>query len=295
MAQFVYNRDAVPVGSSIKLEVQYKDSAGNNKDADSTPTVRVLDADSTVVRAASSTGVGRLGLGYYRLEFAIEDGFEEGEWSDIWTASIDGYELVNTFTFIVNSIGSAEAVGTVVEEEYEVGDDPNFGDYTQDEIKNINYLLKILKARLRNTAFKPDGSPCDVFDEDDLVSFLHVSLSEFNMTPTLTSYGFSDANVVALFSDILTQGAMLIAWSGQAIMESGREFTITDNGVVVQPPPVSSTINTQFSGQLADYRSKLREIKRNLRPGPRGMGAGSLLVTNPLTRRLRHRKENILI
>lgn len=294
MPQFVYLRDAVPVGEVLKLEVQFYDSAGNFKDTDSTPTVEILDASNAVVRAASTTDVIRIGLGLYQLELTVPSGFDEGVWNDIWTADTDGYELISVFDFTVNSAGTAEAVGTTVEPDLELGDEPVL-EYTQIEIKHINILLKILKSKLRNNAFKPDGTICNVFDDEDLITFLCSSLSEFNMTPTLTGYTFADVNVVALFSDILTQGAMLIAWGAQAVLEAGREFTITDNGVVVQPPPVSTTINTHITAHLADYRSKLREIKRNLRPGPLGMGAGSILVASPAARRLRHRRENQII
>lgn len=290
MAQFVYLRNGVPIGASIKLEVQYFDVVGHSKDTDSTPTVEILDALGATVRTASSSSVVRIGLGHYRLDYEVDDGFEPGAWSDIWRATLDGYALANLFDFTVNSQGRAEAVSTIVEPELALGDDI-LEYYTQDEIRNINRLLKLLKSRLRNTAYKPDGSVCNVFDDNDLIQFLLSALSEFNMTPTITNYLFSDPNVVSLFSDILTQGAMLIAWSGQSILESGREFTITDNGVVVQPPPVSATINTQFGANLTDYRAKLKEIKRNLRPSILGMGAGSILVASPAVKRLRHRRE----
>lgn len=294
MTRFVYLRNAVPVGSDLMLDVQYLDSAGNSKDADTVPTVEILDASGAVVRADGATNVARFGLGYYRLKFTVPDGFTAGTWNDIWTAPLDGYTLVTAFDFFVNSQGSVKAVGTVVEPEVALGDDYVYT-YSQAAVKNINYLLKLLKTKLRNTAFKPDGSVCNVFDDQDLIQFIIASLSEFNATPTMTGFTFEDPNVIGIFADIIAQGGMLMAWSGQAILESGREFTITDNGVVVQPPPVSATINAQYSANLSDYRAKLKEIKRNLRPGPLGLGAGSLLVGNPAVKRLRHRKENIII
>lgn len=294
MAQFVYLRNAVPVGSSIILEAQYYDSAGNFKDTDVDPTIEIVDAVDIVVRVASSIDIERVGLGHYRLEFVIPGGFTPGTWNDIWDAPLDGYTLINTFDFVVNSQGSVVATGDTVDAEVALGDDYIYS-YSQAAIKNINFLLKLVKSKLRNTAFKPDGSICNVFDDQDLIQFIIASLSEFNVTPTITAFTFEDPNIAGLFADILAQGAMLLAWSGQAILESGREFTITDNGTVVQPPPVSATINAQYSANLADYRAKLKEIKRNLRPGPLGMGAGSLFIANPALKKLRHRRENQIV
>lgn len=294
MAQFVYQRDSVPVGEKILLDVQFRDSAGNSKDADATPTLQVLDGAGQTVVAETSQSISRLGLGFYRYELTVPSGYVPGIWNDTWVGLIDGYQITATFDFLVNSEGSIDAVGTIVEPDSELGDDDS-AEFTQAEIKNINVLLKVLKSRLRNNAFTPSGNACNVFADEDLINFLCTSLSEFNMTPTITGFTFEDSIVVSMFSDIITQGAMLIAWSGQAILESGREFTITDNGVVVQPPPVSSTISAQISAHLSDYRAKLKEIKRNLRPGPLGLGAGSILVSHPGVRRLRHRRENRLL
>lgn len=294
MVQYVYQRDTVPVGEKLKLEIQFNDSAGNAKDADATPNIQIRDAVGTTAFVQTTSGVTRIGLGHYRYELTVPDGYISGVWNDIWRGSLDGYAITNIFDFRVDSKGDIQAVGTIVEPDSVLGDDV-VDNWNQAEIKNLNILLRMLKARLRNNAYDASGNPCNVFADNDLITFLCASLSEFNMTPTLTSYTFEDINTSTLFADVLTQGAMLVAWSGQAILESGREFTITDNGVVVQPPPVSSTINTQYSANLADYRSKLKEIKRNLRPSAVGMGAGSILTSNPSVRRLRHLAERRII
>jgi hypothetical protein len=294
MVLFVYNRDSVPVGEDLYLEVQFNDSAGNPKDADATPSFQIEDGAGQIVYIRTTNSVSRLSLGRYRYKLTVPDGYVPGTWNDIWQGTLDGYAITATFDFLVDSQGKIEATGTIVEPDSELGDDDSVA-YSQEEIKNINVLLKLLKSKLRNNAFTPAGDPCNVFADDDLINFLCSSLSEFNMTPTITGFGFDDSTTVTLFADILTQGAMLIAWTGMAVIESGREFTITDQGVIVQPPPVSSTITGMISAHLSDYRAKLKEIKRNLRPGPLGMGAGSILVQNPSLRRLRHRRENRII
>lgn len=297
MSRYTYNRDAVPVGEEIRLDIQLTDVAGTAKDGDTTPSLAIFDASDIAVRALSTTNVTWIGTGRYRLEFTIPDGYTSGVWTDVWTATIDGYSLNATFNFSVNSAGKIEAVGTVIDPEIEIGDDPwpSLVEFSQEAKANINVLLKMLKSRLRSTAFKPDGSKCDVFSNDDLFQFLCVALAEFNLTPTITGYTFDDYFVRTLFADILTQGAMLHTWSGQAILESGREFSFNDNGVALQPPPVSSTITQLFNAHLADYRAKMREAKHNLRPAPLGMSAGSLFARNPQTARLRHRKEGQIL
>ncbi len=298
MPRYTYNRDGTPVGETIVLEVAFADILGNPKDSDSTPTVSIIDEDGTTVRATSATGVDWIGVGKYRLEFDVPDGYTSGTWSDTWTGAVDGYQINAAFNFLVSSIGTITATGpSVVDPAIEIGDDPwpSLTDYSQNAKANINFLLKLLKSRLRSTGFKPDGSKCDLFSNDDLLQFLNIALSEFNLTPTITGFTFDDSLTRTLFADILTQGAMLAAWSGQAILEAGREYTINDNGATIQPPPVSSTISSMFNTQLSDYRNKMKEAKRNMRPAPLGMSGGSLFARQPATQRLRWLKEKTIL
>ena len=295
MPVYIYDRSAVPVGSQIDLETQFKDSAGNAKDADAYPTIRIEDADDAAVRAASSASVVRAGVGLYRLRFTVPDGYEPGAWNDEWIGSVDGYSVRATFSFTVDSIGSIEAAGgSVIEEVVALGDDPDIT-YTQAEIIGINVLLKGLKARLRNTAVTPDGTPCPVVPDAELIDYLRMSLSEFNVMPTITYYLFSDELTYGLFSDVIIEGAFLQALSAVAILSSGQEAVITDQGVSITPPPVSSTINTVIGGRQPLYLEKLKALKHGLKPSPRGFGAGSLLTQNPRTKALRHRREGQIL
>lgn len=296
MTRFTYKRDAVPVGEQIFLEVDFTDSAGNKKDADSTPTITITDAASSTVLATTSSLVIRTSEGHYRYLFTVPSGHISGIWNDRWAGVMDGYSMNNTFDFTVSSDGDIEATTTTVEPTVEIGDEPEPEPYTQLEIKNINKLLKRLQDKLRSIAFKPDGSRCDVFAVEMLADFLSLSLSEFNATPTITNYSFADSIIVTTFSDIITQGAMLMAWTGQIAVEIGFEFQINDNGTNFIPPQVSTALNNIVNANLADYRAKLKEIKRNLRAHiPLGMGAGSILVASPAARRLRHLKEKRIL
>jgi hypothetical protein len=297
MARYTYNRDAVPVGEELRLDVQFTDVAGTQKDADTNPSLVIFDAAGVQVRELSASDIEWIGTGLYRYELTVPDGYTSGVWTDVWSGSVDGYALGATFNFTVNSAGSITAVGTVVDPVIEIGDEPwpSLVEFSQQAKANINVLLKMLKSRLRSTAFKPDGTKCDVFSTEDLFQFLCIALSELNLTPTITGYTFDDMITRSLFADILTQGAMLQAWSGQAILESGREFSINDNGVALQPPPVSSTISSFFNMHLSDYRAKLREAKHNIRPAPLGISAGSLFGRNPQVLRLTHLKDKRIL
>lgn len=289
---FYYDRSAVPIGESIRLEVQFKDSAGNVKDTDAYPTIEILDGASTPVIGPTAGDVVRYGLGLYRYTFLVPDGYQAGIWNDSWAAEIDGYAINDVFDFVVNSQGSIEAVGSAVPERVWTLDDEEIAyEYSQEEIKGILRLRGILKNRLQSTAYKPDGTSCPIFSNDLLLTFLCCALSELNATPAFTTYSFADNVIQTLAADIMTQGAMLVAWSSQAIIEASMELTVNDNGVTVNPPPVSSTITTMYNAQMSEYRAKLKEFKRNHRSPPLGMGAGSFLPVSPQWRRLRHRRE----
>ena len=295
MAQYVYDRSVVPITETLKLQVQFRDSAGNVKDTDGYfPSINIIDAASSDVVATTTSAVNRIGVGYYQYSLIVPEGFTIGVWNDIWTGTVDGYSVTAVFEFNVTSAGSIEAVGTTAPVLMAIGDDP-VDIWTQAEITGINVLLKLLKARLKNTAFKPDGTPCDVFGVDEMLGFLCASLSEFNATPTITNYSFDNPTIYKLFPDAITQGAYLVAMAAQATVEAGREFTLNDNGVTINPPPVSSTIMSLYNAQLADYRGKLKEIKRNHRPGPIGFTAGGLLGSSPSVRKLRHLRERSVI
>lgn len=288
MARYVYKRDAVPVGELIKLEAQFTDSAGNSKDADFFPTVEITDSSSIEVRVASASQVFRTSVGNYRLEFTVPDGYDTGLWTDLWVGTIDGYQISNAFDFTVNSLGTIEASGASVPDKiYTLDDDDLDPVFSQEEIKGILRLRRMLKARLRSVAFKPDGSSCPRISNDILTEALWASLAELNATPVFTSYTFADQNIQTLASDLITQGAMLIAWSAQSVIEAGNEFTVNDNGVTVNPPPVSQAINTQYSAQMSDYRAKLKEFKRNHRPRAIGISMGGSF-SNIAYRRFRH-------
>jgi hypothetical protein len=216
-----------------------------------------------------------------------------GVFNDIWSGYINGNRVEAMFSFVVSHT-QLPAINT--DGYVHLGDDPGFH-YSQQATKNINKLLKSLKARL-NSSGKAKAKDaygnviyvdCDIFSIDMLVTFLATALWQFNQIPYFTFFTFDDDNFVEQFGEILVEGATLYSLSSKALIERGREFQITDNGLNFNPPTVSEMLNTQYNTLLSAYREDLKYIKNSLRPAPRGLGVFSMNSgINPAFARLRH-------
>jgi hypothetical protein len=103
---------------------------------------------------------------------------------------------------------------------------------------------------------------CNIYSKSVLESFIDLSISEFNQTPSFTDFSLGNSRFVDCFAEVLVEGAVLYALSSQALIERGREFTISDNGgVEFNPPAVADMLNTQFSTLLGHHWEKLKHIK----------------------------------
>lgn len=149
-----------------------------------------------------------------------------------------------------------------------LGNDFDF-DFSPAACININKLLKLVKQRLASSgktkANDQHGNviyvDCDIFSVDTLVSFLVLSLSNFNQTPYFTNYSFEDDLVVDTFSEVLVEGAVVHALASKALIEKGREFKVEDNGMYFDPPSVSEMLNTQYATLIEHHFKKLKDIK----------------------------------
>jgi hypothetical protein len=288
LTQIFYKRAAIPPGGTIRLEVQFRDSAGLARDTDQFPQIEIANSAGFIVRPASNFGVRRLSEGRYRLQYEVPDGYADGVWKDTWSATLDGFANIARFDFNVTSPGTITATGdTVSSPEMKIGDIPKIN-FTQEEIFGINMLMQKLRFRLRNTQRKPDGTRCDILSIEDMESFIWLALSEFNATPTFTAYTFADPSIYTIFSDLIVEGAYLKSLPSLIPAEVGREWVVTDDGISVTPASVSGALNNILSALYSEYRAKLKEAKRNHRPAPLGMGAGQLAVAHPTFRRLRN-------
>jgi len=192
-----------------------------------------------------------------------------------------------------------------------IGDEVDF-DFSSGEIKGVNILLKYLKARLRSDGKKPkrdeygsfitDGygelvmEECNVFSDEILVCFLCSALSEFNMIPFFTSFLFSDEIIHKTFSNAIVEGAYILALSSQALVEKGRDFTISDGGISYQPPALGDFIQSHHQAFLTSYRERLKFIKNSIRPNPVSFGTFTNLSSGaPAFVRLRHLRSRKII
>ena len=286
-------------GRTIDLYVRFVDAAGNPTVADDTPEVQITDLNGTIQQNFSNLGVSLVeNPGTYKLTYTIPLSVPDGYMTDTWRADIGGDTVESTFSFLAMASGEL-SIGE--EPHYEPGDDVPYN-FTKEEAYGINVLLKFIKARLKNNGVSkfPDGMggyverECNVFRDSELIAFLVNGLSEFNQIPHFTAFTFADQVIYTIFADVVAQGAVILALAAQALIEKGREFTITDNGVTYQPPAISEILNNQYQQQLADYKEKVKYIKANMKPSPLGLGGVRLLSTSPNYTRLRHLREKSL-
>jgi hypothetical protein len=285
-------------GQDVVLSIQYYGIDGLLTNTDAMPEVTIKDLQGTTIIGPTSLGVSRIDIGLYQYTYSVPKLGDKGNWSDSWSATVSGISVQNVFQFLVVDESSATA-GTI-----KLGDDVLF-DFTEQEIYGINILLKFLKARLRNDGKKPlrdqfgaivyDAygemvmQDCDVFSDDILICFLCQALSEFNMIPFFTGFTFADEVIYKLFSAAIVEGAYVFAISSQALLEKGRDFTISDGGISYQPPALGDFLQSHFGTWLTSYRERLKFIKNSIRPGPQAFGTYSNLSSgSPAFQRLKH-------
>jgi hypothetical protein len=285
--------ELIDVTDQVNLTIQFKDTTGAPVDTDSFPTISIIQPAGLVAIAPTSAGVARIGTGKYSFIYTVPINGPYGVFNDIWVGYVNGFRIEANFEFIVihDQVPSINSDGYT-----HLGDDPGF-DYSQAAIKNINKLIKSLKARL-NSAGKAKSADsygntiyvdCDIFSIDMLTTFLATALWDFNQVPYFTFFQFDDDNFVEQFGEILVEGATLYSLASKALIERGREFQITDNGLSFNPPTVSELMMTQYSALLSHYWEKLKMIKTSLRPNPKGLGVFSMNSgINPAFARLRH-------
>jgi hypothetical protein len=287
----------VIVGNSIILEIDVRDITGDRTDADEQPQVSIIDPNGTVIKQMSSTDVIRIDTGRYRYTYAVSTTAPIGTWIDHWKATVSSFTTESRLTFIVLSAAAdIEVSGS------QIGDAAVVS-YSEDEILGINKMLACLKARLKNDlkseSIDAYGNTefvdCSIFTNDELAWFLSCSLSEFNQTPHFTDFTFDMAVIHDRFAYVIVEGAYILALAAQMLIEAGREFTITDNGITMNPPPLSATLNNELSQFVAAHRETLKYIKTSIKPRPTGFGGFRVLAVSPNYMKLRHLRQRRII
>lgn len=285
---------------TVRLRAQFRGPDSLPIDLDAFPQVAIVQPSGNVAIGPTSAGVARISTGLYEYDYTVGINDSIGVWNDVWSGTIGGFTIQDTFIFVVQdtNLPAVNSDGYI-----HLGDDPGFN-YSQIAIMNINKILKAVRARL-NSAGKAKGKDkfgnviyfdCDIFSVDMLVTFIADVLTEFNQIPHFTEFTFDDVEFVKMFQAILVQGAVIRALASKALIERGREFTISDNGINFTPPTVSEMLSTQWSTELTNFTEKLKQIKANMKPSPMGLGTLTITVArNPLVSQLRHRRARQII
>jgi hypothetical protein len=299
------NRNKSIRGEGVELSIQYYGPDGLPMDASSGPSIKIVDPGGAIDVIPTEVGIRREDTGLYVYAYDVGSSVDKGLWTDVWTATVDGVILSNEFKFLVTDEASAVAGAA------SLGDEVNF-DFSESELVGLNILLKHLKARLRSDGKKPsrdeygafitDGygemimEECNVFSDEILACFLSAALSEFNMVPFFSSFSFSDQIIHKTFSHAIVEGAYILALSSQALVEKGRDFTISDGGISYQPPALGDFINSHYQNFMTSYRERLKFIKNSIRPNPTSFGTFTNLSSGaPAFTRLRHLRSRKII
>jgi hypothetical protein len=286
----------VMTGQIIQLKAQFSNSNGIPTDLAAFPRVQIIQPNTAIYRDYSSAGVYKISDGLYALNFEVPINARAGVYSDNWYGQLDGYgsSVRGSFNFVVANTNLA---APNIDGYVHLGDVPEL-DLSQTAIININILMEILRKRLQSSGMRPtiDASganvyeSCDIFSISEMFAFLCSSLSEFNSTPHYTTFSFED-QIVVDFRDVIVEGAYIMALASKALIEKGREFTVSDNGISFAPAAVSEMLNGQMSTLLSLYREKLKQIKYSMKSLPLGLGTLRLTSISPLLMRLRHKRQ----
>lgn len=151
----------------------------------------------------------------------------------------------------------------------QLGDDVswNFG---QDEIYNINKLIKVLKLKLSSEG-KIKGLDgvyidCSIFSTDELVTALDSSLKRFqSLVPEIEEATFLNEDFCVFFTCPLVLGAMLELLPGKALTEAGAFSAFIENENKYNlTEHVSQTILKLIEIESHNYREEIKLIRGNL-------------------------------
>lgn len=292
MSQVRQRSEIVQVTDTVQLRVLFKDGFDNPVDLDTFPAITLIQPSGLVAVGPTSAGVYRLETGRYGFDYKAGINGPLGVWNDNWKGQVNGFQVSASLQFIISE-GQVQAPNS--DGYMHLGDRVGFN-YSQTAILNINKIMELVRARLRSSgkAKKTDEHgnvtyiDCDIFSVENLTSFIVMSLSNFNQIPYFTWFTFEDTWFIDEWMAILAEGASIYAMASQALLERGREFSITDNSISFTPPTVSELLNTQYSSNMTTYNENLKYIKNSMRPHVRGLGTMTITAGNPNVMRLRH-------
>jgi len=265
----------VAQGQSIRLDVQFINKANQLADPDDLELSIYNPANVLVVDGATvgvETGdITKTGVGRYYYDLTLASDAPTGTYVATWNGEIEGDSFEKDDVFPVVLAGTSIAAENVLFE-------------TDKKIKNAALLRTYLKDRdSRNYAF----------ENDEISLFLDGALADVNAWPTFTSYNWT--TVPDDWIHLVAMGGQVMALYAQALIEAGREFQITDNGIQFNPPGVSSAMQSIAGTLVQGYTERKEKVKYNIKPDPRGIGTYRVLAVNPYLIRLRHLREKRIV
>lgn len=282
------------IGDIIQLRAIFIGPDGYAVDLDAFPQISIQQPSGNVLFPFTSSGVYRVTTGTYGYDFSVTTNMNYGVWTDNWRGTYQSVSMYQTLNFVIN-FSQLPAMNS--DGYYHLGDIPGFN-FSQTAICNINKLIFLLRARL-NSAGKHETKDeygnviledCDIYTVSQLTAFLITGLTEFNGIPHFTNFTFEDNYFIDMWGTVLVQRAALDALASKALIERGREFDVSDNGVSFKPPGVSDLLSSQWNTELTNWWDKVKLIKQNLKMPGLGIGSYRTLGVSPQVMRMRHRR-----
>lgn len=138
-------------------------------------------------------------------------------------------------------------------------------DFTELAQHNVNNLLKLFKARLNSSSESMDAQgnkvEVDIFTTNQLVIFLATALEAVNTYPPFTNFSFDDTKFIEAFSPLIIQYATYLATTSKALIEKGREFKTSDNGIEFEPPNLADALMVLGNGEFDRWFMTIKECK----------------------------------
>lgn len=257
---------------TVILKMEFRDSTGNPADLDSFPQISIQEPSGNAIVPFTSLGVYHVETGIYAYDYSTGVNPSYGVWTDNWRGNLGSVVKYETRNFIVN-FTQQQALN--IDGYHSLGDDVPY-DYSQNAICNINKLLKLLRSRLNSRgksrvkdAFgNEELVDCDIFTVEALIAFLITGIEEFNAIPFYTQFTFEDTEFLKIWGSLIVQRALYEALASKQLIERGREFDLSDNGMSFKPPGVSEVLGSQYAAEMSNWLDKVKIIKSSMRPYP---------------------------
>jgi hypothetical protein len=100
----------------------------------------------------------------------------------------------------------------------------------------------------------------EIIKREDQERFLQLSLSAFN-AECGTYFGLGDVEFCKHFAALIVGYAASVALASQSLVERGREYTQTDNGVTLDPPKIAQIAWEQSIAERNWWERAIRSLR----------------------------------